>query len=204
MAAVGNLAPALTLAQAREAAEALASLALGDYPASIFDENLDDPLSPTQIKLHTPQLLRSAAIAALAELAAARPELDRSDVGSAVAAGLRDGPEIVTAAALGALAKLPDVRSPVPLEQALLAPDRQIRDAALVAWLLREGALPDDRHLEALLRDPDEGIRWRVLVAASKDAERGLALLARIEQEDEDIYFRLVARRRAAELGQPA
>jgi len=197
VAAVDKLAPALTLAQAREAAEALASLGLGDYPASIVDENLDDPLSPTQIKLHTPHMLRASAITALAELAAARPELDRSDVVRAVAAGLRDGSEIVTAAALGALAKLPDVCSPVPLEHALLAPDRQIRDAALVAWLLRQGALPDDRYLEALLRDPDEGIRWRVLVAASKDPERGPAVLARIEQEDEDVYFRLVARRRA-------
>ena len=204
VAAVDNLAPALTLAQAREAAEGLGPLSLGNYPASIVDENLDDPLSPTQIRLHTPQLLRAAAIGALAELAAAHPKLDRGDVVAAVAAGLRDGPEIVVAAALGALAQLPAMCSPVPLEHALLSPDRQVRDAALVAWLLREGALPDDRHLEALLRDPDEGIRWRVLVAASKDPERGPALLARIAQEDEDVYFRLVARRRAAELGQPA
>lgn len=86
----------------------------------------------------------------------------------------------------------------------MIAGDRQIRDAGLMAWLLREDGLPDDRHLEALLGDPDEGIRWRVLVTASKDPERGPGLLARIEQEDEDVYFRLVARRRAADLGQPA
>jgi hypothetical protein len=200
--AVGKLAPALTLAQAHGAAERLAPLALGDYAASIVDQNLDDPLSPTQIRLHTPRVLRAAAIGALAELAAAHPELDRDDVVSAVAAGLRDGPEIVAAASIGALATLPDMRSPVPLEQALLAADRQIRSAALVAWLLREGALPDDRHLESLVRDPDQEIRWRVLVAASKDPERGPALLARIEREDEDVYFRLVARRRAAEADQ--
>lgn len=204
VAAVDKLAPALTLAEAREAAEALAPLAFGDYPASIFDENLDDPLSPTQIRLHTPHLLRAAAVAALAELAAAHRELDRGNVVGAVTAGLRDGPEIVAAAALGALATLPDMPSPVSLEHALVSPLRQIRDAALVAWLLREHALPDDAHLEALLRDPDEGIRWRVLVAASKDPERGPALLARIEEEDQDVYFRLVARRRAAELGQLA
>jgi hypothetical protein len=201
VAAVDNLAPALTFAQAREAAEALAPLALGDYPPSIVDENLDDPLSPTQIKLHTPRVLRAAAIGALAELAAAQPQLACENVVSAVATGLREGPEIVTAAALGALGKVPDMRSPVPLEHALFAPDRRIREAALVAWLLRKGELPDDHHLEALLRDPEERIRWRVLVAASKDAERGPALLARIEREEEDAYFRLVARRRREELG---
>jgi hypothetical protein len=201
---IDNLAPVLTLDQALEATEAIAPLAFGDYAASIFDENLDDPLSPSQIRLHTPHVLRGAAMVALSEIAAAHPDVDRGNVADAVAAGLRDGPEIVAAAALSALAKLPEVRSPVPLEHALIGPDRSVRDTALVAWLLRDGALPHDRYLEALLRDPDEGIRWRVLVAASKDPQRGPALLARIAEEDEDVYLRLVAHRRAAELAQPA
>jgi hypothetical protein len=202
--AVDNLAPALTPEQAREAAEALAPLALGDYPASIVDENLDDPLSPTQIRLHTPHVLRAAAIAGLAEVTAAHPELDRAGAEGAVTAGLRDGPQIVAAAALGALSDLPEIPSPVPLEHALVVPDRQIRDAALVAWLRREGSLPDDHYLEALLRDPDDGIRWRLIVAASNDPDRGPTLLARIAQDDPDVYFRLVAARRAAEFPQPA
>ncbi|MGH2845694.1 MAG: hypothetical protein ACRDL0_06690 [Thermoleophilaceae bacterium] len=204
VAAVDNLAPALTLAQAGEAVEALAPLAIGDYPASMVDENLDDPLSPTQITLHTPHVLRAAAIAALAEIAAAHPKLDRDGVEGALAAGLRDGPPIVAAAALGALGDLPDMPSPVPLEHALPSPDRQIRDAALVAWLRREGSLPDDDHLEALLRDPEDVIRWRVLTAASNDRDRGPVLLARIAQDDPDVYFRLVADRRAAEFAHPA
>jgi hypothetical protein len=204
VAAVDNLAPALTPEQASEGAQALEPLAIGDYPASLVDENLDDPLSPTQIRLHTPHVLRAAAIAALAEIAAAHPELDRQQVVRALTAGLRDGPEIVAAAALGALGDSPDIQSPIPLEQGLLAPDRQIREAALVAWLRREGSLPDDHYLETLLRDPDDAIRWRVLVAASKDPDRGPALLKRIAQEDPDVYFRLVARWRATDIGQPA
>lgn len=198
--AVSNVAPALTLRQARDAAATVSPLALGDYPASTFDENLDDPLSPTQIRLHTPHILRAAAIGALAELTREQPELDRSDVVRAILAGLRDGPESVFVAALGALAKLPEIGSPLPLEHALVSPDPRIRHAALVAWVAREGALPDDSQLEALLGDPDESVRWRVLVAASKDADRGPGLLRRIEQDDEDASFRLVARRRAAEL----
>lgn len=110
----------------------------------------------------------------------------------------------MAAAALGALGDLPDMPSPVPLEHALPSPDRQIRDAALVAWLRREGSLPDDDHLEALLRDPEDVIRWRVLTAASNDRDRGPVLLARIAQDDPDVYFRLVADRRAAEFAHPA
>jgi hypothetical protein len=190
--AIRNLAPALAAAQATTAAARLLPLARGEYELSRWDANIDHPLSPFQVRLHEAGILRAAAVAAVARLAAEHDVgLDElpSIVQSAVGA---DEPSVV-AAAFEALRLVETVDCPVPLEVAMRHPEADVRQAALAAHLERERSVPKSPTLTALVNDPVVSVRLTLAkgMRGMPDAEPVLSMLA----DDPDAYVRAVARR---------
>jgi hypothetical protein len=189
--AIAWVAPALTDDESADTVRRLIPIALGDYAATRWDANQEHPLSPFIIRLHEPAALRAAALRALGDLAATHPNMSVSPLEEVVARAFEVPNERVIAAALGVMADVPSLPSPVPVEAALAHPDAQIRRAALRAYVARADTVPPDPILHALMRDPNVGVRLELLKQARDRPETASVLAA--FREDPDAYLRALA-----------
>jgi tetratricopeptide (TPR) repeat protein len=193
--ALFNMAPALNADEAERVVVVIEPLAFGHYPLSQWDHNEDHPLSRWRFRMHTPHILRVAALGALAQLVAKHPALGAERLQEAVATALRDGPAIVVAAALDAASLVSEIELPFPLDTALAQSDSSLRVAAFQVWLARHDGLPEEPLLAALRSDPHVNVRLRVLELVAQRAS-GRQTVAWFADNDADAYVRAVARRR--------
>jgi hypothetical protein len=191
-----NLAPALDGDQASRVAAQLRPLAIGEYQASEFDQNIDHPLSRVRVIVHTPQQLRASAIGTLAQLIAKHRAVSDELLVPAIDQAFRDGSEQVIGAAFDAGARLPDLALPVAPEDGLFHPTAEVRLHALVSWAARNEGLPDETLLDRLARDPDRNVRLQLLAMAAEAGPEGEEVLRRLIATDPDSYVRAKAQQR--------
>jgi hypothetical protein len=185
---------------AEDAARVVACLrepARGQYSPSEWDESASqthDPFSRFQLKIGSAGAFWAAALQALARVTE-HHGLEPASVEAAVRSALDNGPIHVIAAAFDALARVPTLQSPVPVEAALQHPDQQVRLNALGCWHRRANRLPSGDALERLVQDPAMPVRLMVLKLAVGDPAEERVVRALIS--DEDAYVRALAKRRA-------
>jgi hypothetical protein len=189
--AIYNLAPAVELEEARAAITQLLPLALGAYPLTQWDANLDHPLSPFLIQLHSPGALRRAALHTVIRLTESHPDLGYADLEPAITAALNSADSELIAIALAGSGAFPEMKLAVPLEAAMGNPSAEIRQAALEAFVARTGHMPTDEIVDALSRDAVAAVRFGLLTV-STDAPDGQAGIQRL-MDDPDAYIRLRA-----------
>lgn len=193
--ALFNVSPVLDAVEAEKVAAVIEPLAFGKYPLSQWDHNDDHPLSRWRFSMHTPHVLRVAALGALARLVAKHSALSPERLQEAVAAAVQDGPASVIAAALDAASWVPAIELPFPLETAFGHSDSTIRLAAFQVWLARSDGLPEEPLLAALRSDPHVNVRLRVLELVAH-RPGGRSTVAWFADNDPDAYVRALARRR--------
>ena len=196
--ALFNVAPALDIDEASKISEALQPIAMGRYAASQWDRNDKDRLSRWRLSFHIPHSLRVAALGTIAQLVA-KHNLDREPLQQAVLAALADGPNVLVAAALDAVARVPELALPFPPELALDHEDPSVRTEALAAWWAIHSELPPEPMLQRLRADPHPNIRLR-LVELAGAGSNGLETLQWLIAHDPDAYVRELARRRFAQI----
>ena len=96
-----------------------------------------------------------------------------------------------TDAAFEALADVPALEPPLPLEAGMAHPDARIRRFALQAFTARHQRLPDEAAVQVLLRDADVGIRLE-LVNLARELPGGEQALRELGK-DPDAYVRAMA-----------
>jgi hypothetical protein len=190
--ALFNLAPSLDDTQAVLVNSAVAPISLGSYDLSRWDENLDDPLSRFQITVHTPHVLRIAALGTSAQLVAKHPQLGIGHLAQAIEKALSDGPETVIAGALEAASRVVEIELPFAPETALSHPDARVRMAAFDVWASRHQELPGGQMLDALRRDVSTNVRLQLLTMASRSSD-GAETLEWSATNDPDAYVRVLA-----------
>ncbi len=195
--ALFNLADAIPGNQAGTVVERLTPPAMGEYPLSQWDRNIDDPLSRVRISVHTPAALHSAAIGAVGRILHAHPNLSREPLAQAATSAYQRGPDIVIAAATDALAQVPELELPVAIEALLTHGDSGVRLAALRCWHARNVNVPNDL-LVALATDDNVAVRHNLLLIAAGAGEWGL--IEQLATNDEHALIRRLAERRLAEV----
>lgn len=195
--ALFNFADAIPTRQVSAVVEGLAPAAKGEYPLSQWDRNIDDPLSRVQINMHTPAVLQEAAIGAVGRVLRAYPDLSREPLAEAVIIAYQRGPDSVIAAATDALAQVPDVDLPVPIEALLCHRDPAVRLAALRCWQTRHDGLPPEDIVAGLAADANVAVRHNLLVLAVETG--GWSLVEQLE-DDEHALIRRLAEQRLKEI----
>jgi len=195
--ALFNLADAIPGDQAGTVVERLTPSAMGEYPLSQWDRNIDDPLSRVRISVHTPAALHSAAIRAVGRILHAHPNLSREPLARAVTSAYQRGPDSVIAAATDALAQVPELELPVAIEALLTHGDPGVRLAALTCWHTRNVDVPKDL-LVALATDNNVAVRHNLLLIAAEAGE--VELVEQLATSDEHALIRRLAEQRLEEV----
>jgi tetratricopeptide (TPR) repeat protein len=192
--AVFNLANHVSAGRAEEIAESLRRIAAGGYAVSNVDEEAaasQDPLSRFRIGLGAPEELRASALEAWARLVA-KHGLNTAELEREIEAGFRSVSPQLLRGALKALAAVPVLLPPVPLERFLNEEEMSVRIAAVEAIAARH-SLEDLDLLPALLKDPAVALRLTLLSRARADGPAASEEVLRSLLDDEDGYVRGMA-----------